>query len=179
MRHYAAWKQYVQRPRISNEFTADLPYSQTFLDMNKPLFERLAEDLRLIDSRIAVKFQGVGRDLPVGVRPLCGSWLGCAINEGQDDVVGGKTHRDVNDDPGGFNAVVPFGLFEGADILLWPLEARVEFRRGDVLFFFGSLIAHNTIGVTAGVRNSLDLFSHKSIFDWSKAVRRGDKRRDA
>ena len=50
--------------------------------------------------------------------------------------------------------------------MLWQLSIILELQHGDVLLFFGCLIAHNTEKVDAGVRNSVDLFCHEAVFTW-------------
>jgi hypothetical protein len=161
-------------PYYSSEYLKQKADADQFLAANRALFELLGEKLRVVDTSMAEKFQRAARDLPAGQKPLCAPWMGCAINQGQDDVfTGGATHRDKHDEPKGFNAVVPFGDYNGADLLLWPLEARVEMRRGDAIFFRGSIIAHNTLPVESGVRNSLDCFSHREVFHWVEKKRAG------
>jgi hypothetical protein len=64
--------------------------------------------------------------------------------------------------------VIPFSTgsaWEGGDLILWPLKMRIEIQEGEGFLFLGSLIAHQAGEVTKGVRNSLDLFVHKSNFD--------------
>lgn len=41
-------------------------------------------------------------------------------------------HRDENDLKKGFNCVVPYGDWEGGDVVLWELGKRVE--TGDIDF---------------------------------------------
>jgi len=44
----------------------------------------------------------------------------------------------------------------------------VELRPGDAILFMGSLICHENTKITQGVRNSVNLFTHKSNIDWIK-----------
>ncbi len=69
------------------------------------------------------------------------------------------------------NAVVSFGDFKGGELILWGLKVIVELRPGDVYLFYGSLIAHNVLGVE-GDRNSVNLFSHYCTYKWVERVKK-------
>jgi hypothetical protein len=164
--HYACWKAMEPRPRMSAEYLREKPYSGDFIQRNQPLFDRLAQDLRVIDPHMYARYTQVRRYLPRGVEPLAGAWHGIAVNLGQDDLVGVKTHQDWNDKRYGYNCVLPFGDYTGGALVLWQLGVVLELRPGDVVFFFGRLLAHNTEKVDSGVRNSVDLFCHEVVFKW-------------
>ena len=53
-------------------------------------------------------------------------WPALAINEGQTDV--GGVRKDYKDAKGSFNCVIPYGDWEGGDVLLWDLRKRVEVK---------------------------------------------------
>lgn len=55
--------------------------------------------------------------------------------------------------------------YDTAWLILWQIEVILEMKRGDSVFFCGSVIAHNIIDIE-GERNSVDCFTHKSVFDW-------------
>ncbi|KAI9882659.1 MAG: hypothetical protein M1823_005595 [Watsoniomyces obsoletus] len=169
-RHYAVWADSAPSPFLSSEFRAQLPGSQEWLDLNRPLFNRLSDDLRLIQPTMYVKFRSVIPHLPPGIKPLCGIWLGCAINSGLDDPVGSGTHQDKKDSTRGFNCVFPYGNYSGDDLVLWQLKSVVELRPGDFILFYGSFIAHNVTGIENGERSSVDMFSHANVFQWKKKV---------
>ncbi|KAI9789594.1 MAG: hypothetical protein M1816_005903 [Peltula sp. TS41687] len=97
VRHYAMWADSTKSPFVSSEYRQQLPYSKQWLDSKSKLFNRLSDDLRLIESKMFVKFRSVIPLLPPGVEPLCGLWYGCAINSGLDDPVGSGTHQVVKD----------------------------------------------------------------------------------
>ena len=170
VRHYAIWADSAKSPFMSAEYRRQLPHSQQWLDDNNRLFQRLSDDLRFIEPKMFVKFRSVLPLLPPQVEPLCGIWHGCAINSGLDDPVGSGTHQDVKDYTRGFNCVLPYGEFTGADLVLWQLKLMVELRPGDVFMFYGSLIAHNVTGIESGERCSVDMFCHGNVFQWKKKV---------
>ncbi|KAG0126664.1 hypothetical protein HOY82DRAFT_542426 [Tuber indicum] len=168
-RHYALWADYSPDIFYSREYRNDRPYSQDWLKTNKPLFDYLSHDLRMLDTEMYLKFTSIDRFLPSGLARLAGAWHGVAVNQ---YMVPGKdiasTHVDWMDYPGGFNAVLPWGTYVGGNLVLWPMRIAYELKPGDCLFFRGGIIAHQVQEVARGVRNSLDLFCHKSAFDWRK-----------
>ena len=62
----------------------------------------------------------------------------------------------------GFNCVIPYGEWEGGDVMLWEIAMRVEVRRVEALFFRGNVILHNAQDIT-GSRNCVDLFIHQNV----------------
>jgi hypothetical protein len=166
--HYACCADYSKTIFMNSEYKKELPQSEEFLRTNQKLFDWLSDDLRFIAPHMYKKFTSVEALLPDDCRPCAGAWFGVAINQGQNDVVGTRTHQDWQDLRYGFNCVLPFGDYDGGDLILWQCGVQFELRPCDVLLFFGACIAHNTTGVTQGVRNSLDLFNHKSVWDWKK-----------
>ena len=45
------------------------------------------------------------------------------------------------------------------------MNMRIGLEIGDGFFFYGSVIAHKVMDVTAGVRNLIDLFTHPSNYE--------------
>lgn len=74
-----------------------------------------------------------------------------------------KNMKDIQSVP---NAVVPYGDYDGRDLVLWQAKYVIELRPGDALLFMGSLICHGNTKITRGVRNSVNLFTHQSNIDW-------------
>lgn len=106
---------------------------------------------------------GDGASASMGkVTHIAGAWSGVAINQRQRD--NGEAHWDYRDGRAKFNLAIPYGMWQGGDMVLWGLGKKIELRRGEGLFFLGSLIAHSVVDITGGARNSLDLFSHQSNF---------------
>lgn len=95
------------------------------------------------------------------LKKVGGLWHGVAICQGQTE--DGNPHRDENDFKKGFNCVVPYGDWDGGDVVLWELGKRVELREGEALFFRGKCINHNAVGISGGVRNCVDLFIHENL----------------
>jgi hypothetical protein len=93
---------------------------------------------------------------------LCAAWPGVAINLGLAGNAGG-THMDWLDDSGIFNLVAPYGVYSGGDVALLSLGMR--------LLFHGSVLSYKVMEVQ-GVRNSIDIFYHKSVFDARERVYR-------
>jgi hypothetical protein len=168
-RLYALWADYSPTIFQSSDYRRDHPYSQQFLDTNKPLFQYLSNNLRVLDPEMYCKFTGIDSYLPHGLSRMAGAWHGVAIN--QNMLPGGKqstTHQDWQDYYRGYNCVLPWGDYTGADLVLYQCRVVYQLRPGDALFFLGSLIAHQVTEITSGSRHVLDLFTHKSAFDWKK-----------
>lgn len=171
--HYALWADYSKKIYYSSEYTRDLPSSQQFLNTNEPLFNYLSDNLRLISPHMYLKLTSLEPFLPAHLNRLGGAWSGVAVNRGYRAGTSSLTHYDWQDYPASYNCVVPTShdpttTYTGANLVLWPLKVVMELKPGDALFFFGSLIAYNVTPVSAGLRNSLDLFTHKSCLDWKK-----------
>jgi hypothetical protein len=63
-----------------------------------------------------VKMKKLSPMFPPSVKSLCAAYHGVCLNRGVEDPVGSKTHCDVTDNYSIFNAVVPFGDFEGGSL---------------------------------------------------------------
>ena len=99
------------------------------------------------------------------LRPLGGAWHGVCLNQGMDSESGSRCHQDWLDDKRLFNCVVPFGDgFQDGELVLWQMKMWIGLEIGDGFFFYGSTVAHEVAEVTAGVRNSIDLFTHASNY---------------
>ena len=170
-RHYAVWKEYTNQPTLSHEYTNDLPASQNWCEENSALFFHLSHTLRMINPDTYARYAGTRKYLsPKGLKPLCGIWFGVAINQG---IIGTtKSHIDWGDY--GYNCVIPWGEYHGGELVLHQLKTVVELKPGDAFYFMGSLITHNICNVN-GVRNSIDLFCHKTVLTWKD--KRDEQRR--
>jgi len=51
---------------------------------------------------------------------------------------------------------------------MWQAKCIVELRPSVAILFMGSLICHENTKITREVRNSVNLFTHKSNIDWIK-----------
>ena len=56
-----------------------------------------------------------------------------------------------------FNCVVPYGDWEGGDLLLWEPRQRIQFRQGQAIFFRAASITHNAWNIQ-GRRNFQNTF---------------------
>ena len=83
-----------------------------------------------------------------------------AVNEGQTQ--SGKPHKDYADAKEAYNCVVPYGDWEGREVILWDLKKQVELKEGQALFFGGRIIIHNTWKIERK-RNCMDLFIYESL----------------
>jgi hypothetical protein len=108
------------------------------------------------------KFKSINNTLPSYLKPLCGAWFGCAINQNQ--ITDGEPHIDMSDYHFSFNVVTGWGNFTST-LLLWQIEQSIEILLGDAVLFLGRLFTHNAISIT-GCRNIIDCFSHSMIFSW-------------
>ena len=88
--------------------------------------------------------------------------------------VPGGAHRDERDTKKGFNCVVPYGEWEGGDLLLWEIRQRNSVRQGQAVFLRGSIISHNAWDIR-GVRNCVDLFTHENVLRKDLEKRKHDR----
>lgn len=71
-----------------------------------------------------------------------------------------RAHRDDGDLH--ICAVIPFGSFEGGELILYELGLVFELRTGDILIFESTSLTHFNMSYS-GTRGSLVLHSDKSI----------------
>jgi len=171
-RNYCVWADYGKKYFESSDLLWDGEQGREWLRANKELFNYCSNQLRFLCPEQYVRMTGkVVKDMANGkrsadggkMRPLCGAWHGVSLNQGQ--VSAGRGHQDWVDDKRLFNCVAPFGDgFGGGDLVLWQMRMRIQLEIGDGFFFYGSMVAHEVMEVTAGVRNSIDLFTHASNF---------------
>jgi hypothetical protein len=156
----------VKEPRYSAEYLRDRDGGgRAWFSRNEPLFTYLSDVvLRNLNPRMYDRYKSVQRSLPEGLEPLCGAWLGCAINEGQ--TTDGTPHIDTNDYAFGYNAVTAWGDFASSRLLLWQVSQSIELQPGDAVLFLGRLFTHNATCITGGARNVVDAFTHLSVLTW-------------
>ena len=65
--------------------------------------------------------------------------------------------------------MIPYGDWEGGDLLLWEITSRqrLQFRQGHALFFRSRVLKHNAWGIS-GLRNCVDLFTHENMLQFDK-----------
>jgi len=187
-RHYTVsadnGKKYVE----SQELLRDGEKGREWLRENQELFDYCSNQLRLLCPEQYVRMTGsVVKDMAKTqsadgrkLRPLGGAWHGVCLNQETDSESGSRCHQDWSNDKRLFNCIAPFGEgFQGGELVLWQMKMRIGLEIGDGFFFYGSLVAHEVMDVTAGVRNSIDLFTHASNYELlakhEKAAGRGKK----
>ena len=162
-------KKYVE----SRELLQDGEKGREWLRENQELFDYCGNQLRNLCPEQYVRMTGsVAKDMAKTrsadgrkLRPLGGALHGVCLNQGMDSESGSRCHQDWLDDKRLFNCVVPFGDgFQNGGLVLWQMKMRVGLEIGDGFFFYGSTVAHEVAEVTAGVRNSIDLFTHASNY---------------
>ena len=149
------------------------------LELLDPVAFRYMKDTPWLDSLIEKNAYDIGQNgskkykkehLPL--QKVAGLWLGLAINQNQR--TSGGAHRDERDTKKGYNCVVPYGEWDGGDLLLWEIRQRIGLRQGQALFFRGNLISHNAWGIK-GTRNCVDLFTHENMLRKDIEKRKHDR----
>jgi hypothetical protein len=85
--------------------------------MNCELFKFLSDViLHNIDPRMYAKFKSISDTLTLHLKPLCGAWSGCAINQNQ--MTDCEPYIDKSDYYFGYNVVTSWGDFTST-LLLW------------------------------------------------------------
>ena len=57
---------------------------------------------------------------------------------------------------------MPYGEWEGGDLLLWEIQQRISIQQRQAVFFRGNISSHNTWNIK-GVQNCVDLFTHENV----------------
>jgi len=172
-RHYSVWADYGKQYVESRELLCDGERGRVWLRQNQELFDYCSNQLRLLCPEQYVRMTGrVVKDISRtksadgrNLKPLGGAWHGVCLNQGMDSESGSRCHQDWLDDKRLPNCVVPFGDgFGGGDLVLWQMKMRIGLEIGDGFFFYGALVAHEVMDIIAGIRNSIDLFTHASNY---------------
>ena len=77
-------------------------------------------------------------------------------------------HRDKKDKD--LCMVIPFGKWEGGQLVLYELGLAFDLRHCDALIFRSNIITHFNLTYT-GLRNAIILHSDKDIENWPKQKR--------
>jgi hypothetical protein len=192
-RHYGSWVTYRNhginkdvavpkeiRPTLTAEHKLDK--ADDFKASIQPLADQISGYLRFINPQAWIQYRSVCENLPRLAPPLTNTYHACAVNRGDTDAVEGTlTHIDWGDSHGGLNAVVPFAEpgkdWTGGNLIMWQLEVIIEMRPGDLIFFNGGTIAHNTTPYE-GQRNSINFFTHRKVIEWVRRMKLGHYQRD-
>ena len=175
IRHYATWADSSLDIFYSKDYLNQQPKSSEWIEKNTGLWKYLGDRLKLIFPEAYNKLTNI--TLPAPLKLLCHPWAGVAINQQMTPDSTLQHHQDWKDIKSAPNAVVPYGVWEGGDLVLWQANCIVELIPGDALLFMGSLICHGNNKIKGGIRNSVNLFTHKSNVDWVKRDPVNRKRR--
>ncbi|KAF8415100.1 hypothetical protein BGX38DRAFT_1246454 [Terfezia claveryi] len=185
-RNYCLWAKYADHPYMSANLLEDGEGAKEWLSAQAPLFKYLSEVLKLMD------FESYERmtthpwldKLLVNQAKNLGQKVGAGGTSAMSEVplhkvagfVRGVPHRDGNDVKHSMNCIIPWGDWQGADLLFWEIRQRVQISEGEVIFFRSRALTHNVSPLHAGgVRNALDLYSHQAILDLDKKRRHPEK----
>jgi len=163
IRHYATWADSRLDIYYCKDYLTQQPASITWIEKNQPLWGYLRDHLKLIFPKPYNKLTNI--ILPPSLQLLCNPWAGVAINQPMTPYSALQAHQDWKDMRSVPNAVVPYGDYDSGDLVLCQAKYIVELRPGDSILFMGSLICHVNTKITRGVRNSVNLFTHKSNID--------------
>jgi predicted 2-oxoglutarate/Fe(II)-dependent dioxygenase YbiX len=94
----------------------------------------------------------------------------CSVNiESNTSPVETMPHRDLNDFFFTMSCLIPFGEFEGGDLILWEAQIVVKLHAEDLFFFPAHLFTHSNTSVE-GVRHSVIAFTSEGVLRWSAAT---------
>jgi len=164
IRHYATCADGSLDMFYSKEYPDQRPISQTWIERNQLLWKYLGDRLKLIFPEAYNKLPNIV--LLQSLQLLWYPWAGAAINQAMTPYRTLQHHQDWNDYKSAPNAVVPYGDYQGGDLVLSQAKCIIELRPGDALIFMGSLICHGNTKIISGIRNSVNLFTNKSNIDW-------------
>ena len=192
-RNYCLWTKYAKHPYMSADLLEDGQAAKDWLAAQAPLFKYLSEALKHVDfhsyenmsnhpwldSLLVNKAWSLGQkprpghvpsDQEVPLHKVAGIWCGLALNCDQE--YSGMPHRDTTDVKHSLNCVIPWGDYEGADLLFREIRKRVQVSPGEVIFFRSRALTHNVSPLPeGGVRNIVDLYSHQGILDVDREKR--------
>ena len=202
VKHWGVWADYEKEFRMTKDMEDALDIVNPWVEKNEDLFTELSEVLRMVDPAQYAHCRNhfkeeMGKVLgPDGnpLKPIAGIWHTVALNRIQVGNASSK-HIDWKDNRTSYNCIVPWGTWGGGDLVLWPLKMRVEIQEGDGFLFLGGLIAHSVMAIKQGkktsliglemklmridqgLRNTIDLFIHKSNFDVLKRRKLEEEKR--
>ncbi|RPB18301.1 hypothetical protein L211DRAFT_854238 [Terfezia boudieri ATCC MYA-4762] len=120
--------------------------AKKWLSAQAPLFKYLSEVLKLmdfesyermtthpwLDKLLVNQAKHLGQKVVAGevstaveipLHKVAGIWYELAVNCDQE--FAGVPHRDSNDIKNSMNCIIPWGSWEGADLLFWEVRQRV------------------------------------------------------
>jgi hypothetical protein len=97
--------------------------------------------------------------LPLNDHPATYPFPGCVINL----QVSTEGHLDTGDDT--ICVVIPFGDFEGGELVLWEAGLIIDLKEGDIFIFPSFHLTHFNMSFK-GVRGSVVMHSDKDALRW-------------
>ena len=100
---------------MSSEFDKDSISAKNFMKGSAKLWEDMSHYLEIIFPSVHKEI--VGHDLPDGLYPLAGMFMGCVVNihDGESPVET-NVHRDVKERPFIPSCLCPIGDFTGGEL---------------------------------------------------------------
>jgi len=162
-RHFTVWAKYSLTPFLSKEYLDDPKAAEEFLEKNKEVFSRMSMILGQCAPGVFKQFQTY--PLPDGLRRLCGTWLGCAINNGGNSPNQTNIHRDASEALYGYSGLISCGDYTGGGLILWELEVILETVPGDIIIFQDAVINHSN-EKAKGNRSSVVFFTQENVYSY-------------
>jgi hypothetical protein len=116
--HYIAWCDSAVSLYMSANYVYQQPHSKNYIEANKPVWERISNQIRFLDPDMYLKMSVPSRMFSAIVKSLCVAYHGLCLNQEVQAANGLGLHHDGKGDIKVFNAVVPCGDFSGGDLLL-------------------------------------------------------------
>ncbi|KAI9775358.1 MAG: hypothetical protein M1839_001274 [Geoglossum umbratile] len=118
----------------------------------------------LLEPEMYVRYVSIRLFLLDKVQPTCGAWHVCALN--QSITTDGEAHFNYSDYYYELNAVMRWGDYTAAKLILWQLGLAVKNKPGDAILFLGRILIHNSVDIQGGARSMLDCFTHQAPLIW-------------
>ena len=107
---------------------------------NHPWLDSLLVDkVRSLSQKLSPEH--VASDKEVPLHKLSGIWCCLAINCNQEYF--GIPHRDTADIKHSLNCVIPYGDYEGADLVFWEIRKWVQVSPVEVIFLRSRALTHD------------------------------------
>ncbi len=75
-----AWSPSAPSPFMSADYTHQLPHSKTYIEANKPIWERISNQIRFLDPDMYLQRSVPGRMYPPNINPLSVAFQTLCLN---------------------------------------------------------------------------------------------------